>query len=78
MQSKRFLRRPELLKKLGLSATTIYNLERAGQFPTHILLTPRTAVWDQDAVEAWMASRMAAPAPAAAVPSAAVRTHRCR
>lgn len=35
MQTKRTIRRPEVLKKTGLSATTIYNLERCGDEWTH-------------------------------------------
>jgi predicted DNA-binding transcriptional regulator AlpA len=32
--TKRFIRRPELVAKVGLCATTIFNLERAGKFPS--------------------------------------------
>lgn len=65
---KRFLRRPEVCKKVGLSASTIFNLEREDKFPKHVLLTPRCAVWDEAAVDAWMAERMAAPTVTAFVP----------
>jgi prophage regulatory protein len=68
MPPKRFIRRPELVKKVGLCATTIYNLERAGQFPKHFMLSPRCAAWDESAVEVWMAARAADPAIAAATP----------
>lgn len=70
MQPRRFIRRAELIKKVGLCATSIYHLERAGQFPLHVLLTPRCAVWEESAVDAWMAARIAAPATGASVPSA--------
>ena len=73
MQTKRFIRRKELLVKVGLCATSIYNLERAGQFPMHIMLTPRCAVWDEEAIEAWMDARMVAPAVGASVPDASTR-----
>lgn len=43
---KRFIRRPEVIKKTGLSRTTIFNLERRNDFPQHIMLTPRCAAWD--------------------------------
>ncbi len=65
---KRFLRRPELTNKIGLSASSIFALERAGNFPKHILLTPRCAVWDEAQVEAWMAERQAASVAPAFVP----------
>jgi prophage regulatory protein len=66
--TKRFLRRPELLRKTGLSATTVYNLERQGKFPQHFMLTPRCAVWDEQAVEKWMSERAKVPAACARVP----------
>ena len=78
MQPKRFLRRPELIKKVGLGATSIYSLEREGKFPKHILLTPRCAVWEEAAVDSWMADRISAPAIGASVPSATRRANRLR
>lgn len=63
---QRFIRRPEVLKKTGLSATTIYNLERRGEFPQHTMLTPRCAAWAEQDVDAWLDSRRAKPAKAQA------------
>ena len=68
MQAKRFLRRPEVVAKTGISATSIYYLEQKGEFPRHIMVTPRCAGWDEQAVESWMADRLtiqiqAAPGP---------------
>lgn len=57
MNVKRFLRRPAVLAKLGISRTHLYELERAGDFPAHIMLSPRCAVWDEAAVDAWMEER---------------------
>lgn len=65
---KRFLRRPEVCEKIGLSASSIYAMERAGNFPQHILLTPHCAVWDEAQVEAWMQEREKAPATPAFMP----------
>jgi prophage regulatory protein len=71
MQAKRrFIRRPELVAKVGLCATTIFNLERAGKFPKHILLTPRVAVWDETEVDAWMREQMSKAVQPARVPGA--------
>ncbi|MGQ0656695.1 MAG: helix-turn-helix transcriptional regulator [Chromatiales bacterium] len=72
--TKRFIRRPELVAKVGLCATTIFNLERAGKFPKHILLTPRVAVWDETEVDAWMREQMTKAAQPARVPSSHRRT----
>lgn len=62
MQIRRFIRRPEVLNKTGLSATTIYNLENRGEFPMHFMITPRCAAWDEIQVDEWLAARKASPA----------------
>lgn len=59
MQVKRTIRRPEVLRKTGLSATTIYNLEKGGVFPKHFMLTPRCAAWDEAEVDQWLTDRQA-------------------
>ncbi len=60
MQAHQFLRRGQVLAKLGISRTTLYNLEKAGRFPQHFMVTPRCAVWRSDEVDAWMAKRASA------------------
>lgn len=72
--TKRFIRRPELVAKVGLCATTIFYLERAGKFPRHILLTPRVAVWDETEVDGWMREQMAKAAQPTRVPGSRKRT----
>lgn len=57
MNPKRFLRRPAVLRKLGISRTHLYELERAGDFPMHFMLSPRCAVWEEAAVDSWMEER---------------------
>lgn len=64
MSQRRFIRRPEVLTKTGLSATTIYYLEQRGEFPRHVMLTPRCAAWDEQDVDQWLDQRKAAPAKA--------------
>lgn len=54
----RFLRRRTVLAKVGISNTLLFNLEKAGKFPQHILLTPRCAVWLEADVEEWMKQRI--------------------
>ena len=72
-QPLRPLRRPQVLSRTGLSATSIYNLEREGKFPQHWLITPRCAVWAEHEVDAWIESRRASPAEAAPVPDVNLR-----
>jgi prophage regulatory protein len=68
MQPKQFIRRKALVEKVGLCASSIDNLERAGKFPKHFLITPRCAVWDLAAVEDWMSARETTPAAGVAMP----------
>lgn len=58
-QGRRTLRRDQVLQKTGLGRTTQHNLEKAGDFPRHFLLTPRCAVWFEDEIDAWLEERRA-------------------
>ena len=51
---KRTLRRPELKLLVPLSDSTIYEMEKRGEFPSRFALTPRCVVWDYDEVLAWV------------------------
>lgn len=59
IQGRRTLRRDQVLQKTGLKRTTQHNLEKAGDFPRHFLLTPRCAVWFEDEIDTWLADRQA-------------------
>ncbi|CAH1674173.1 helix-turn-helix transcriptional regulator [Chelatococcus asaccharovorans] len=54
---KRVIRRPELRKIVPLADTTIYEMERRGEFPKRFFLTPRCVVWDLAEVEIWLDER---------------------
>ncbi|GAC1322090.1 MAG: hypothetical protein NVS3B5_19550 [Sphingomicrobium sp.] len=54
---RRTIRRPELHQLVPLADTTIYDMERRGEFPRRFNLTPRCVVWDLAEVEAWLAAR---------------------
>jgi prophage regulatory protein len=56
------IRRAELRRLVPLSDTTIYTLERRGDFPRRFLLTARCVAWDLAEVEAWIAARRASQA----------------
>ncbi len=72
-QIRRSIRRREVLNKTGLCATTIYNLEKRGEFPRHFMLTPRCAAWDEAEVDAWLERRRTEPARNAPVPDVRLR-----
>ncbi len=51
---RRAIRRAELRKIVPLANTTIYEMERRGEFPKRFYLTQRCVVWDLDEVYAWL------------------------
>lgn len=58
---KRTIKKPELRQMVPLADSTIWEMERRGQFPRRFLLTPRCVVWDLAEVEAGLALRRAQP-----------------
>lgn len=58
---RRTIRRHELRQIIPLSETTIYEMERRGDFPRRFNLTSRCVVWDLAEVEAWIEERKRAP-----------------
>lgn len=53
----RAIRRAQLHKIVPLADTTIYEMERRGEFPRRFALTRRCVVWDLAEVETWLAER---------------------
>ena len=41
----------------GLSRTTLWRLERRGDFPSRILLSPNSTGWIESEVEKWISTR---------------------
>lgn len=56
---KRTIRRQELRLMVPLADTTIYEMEKNGNFPRRFNLTSRCVVWDLAEVEAWIEARKA-------------------
>jgi len=54
---RRTIRRTELRQIVPLADTTIYDMERRGEFPRRFNLTSRCVVWDLTEVEAWLDAR---------------------
>jgi prophage regulatory protein len=55
-----FLRLPAVCDRTGLSRSSIYAAIKSGHFPQPIKIGPRASAWPSDAIEAWMAERIAA------------------
>ena len=58
---RRTIRSQELRQIVPLAETTIYEMERRGEFPRRFNLTPRCVVWDLAEVEAWVEERKQRP-----------------
>ena len=56
---QRAVRRRELRKIVPLADTTIYEMERRGDFPRRFYLTSKCVVWDLHEVEQWLTARRA-------------------
>lgn len=73
---RRTIRRHELRQIVPLAETTIYEMERRGEFPRRFSLTPRCVVWDLAEVEAWIEERKQATRGIAAKPDVHLRKTR--
>jgi len=72
-QPRRTIRRAAVLSKTGLCRTSLYHLEKRGEFPAHFLLTPRCAVWFEDEIDSWLEARRNAVIKAAQWPNVLLR-----
>lgn len=80
LPATRAIRRTELRKIVPLADTTIYEMERRGEFPRRFSLTRRCVVWDLGEIEAWLAQRKRAAQDPSTDPAEGpdVRTRRAR
>jgi len=53
----RIIRKPELLKMVGLSDATVWRMERAGKFPRRVQLGASAVGWLDSEIESWFASK---------------------
>ena len=54
MRVLRFLRRPEVEARTGLSRSTIYAAMDRGTFPRPVRIGVRAVAWRQDDIERWL------------------------
>jgi prophage regulatory protein len=59
--SERLLRTPEVQARVGLGRTTIWRLERAGDFPRRRQIGVGTTGWLESEVNEWIRARPVAP-----------------
>lgn len=53
----KIIRPKELFKKIGLSRSTVWRLEKAGSFPKHMKLSSKAIGWNLDEIDAWLLAR---------------------
>jgi prophage regulatory protein len=56
--SFKLLRFPAVRERTGLSRTTIWRLERQGDFPRHRRISANTVAWVEDEVMGWIRSKV--------------------
>ena len=56
----KFLRFATVRDRTGLSRSTVWRLERRGDFPKHRRISPNTVAWVEQEIEAWMMSKVKA------------------
>jgi len=54
----KLLRFPAVRERTGLSRSTIWRLERRGEFPKHHRIAPNVVAWVEDDVHMWIESRV--------------------
>lgn len=50
----RLIRQKELIKKVGLSASTIWRLEKKGTFPKRLKIGSYSVAWKEEDVQKWI------------------------
>jgi prophage regulatory protein len=53
----RFLRFPEVRERTGLSRSTIWRLERRGDFPKHTRISTNVVAWVEEDIVSWIRAR---------------------
>jgi prophage regulatory protein len=61
--AERILRQPEIERRTGLSRTTIWRLERSGDFPPRRRVLSNTIGWIESEIDRWIAERPVATTP---------------
>ena len=54
---RRFLRRKQVLERLGIGSSTLHDWIRQGSFPKPIRLGPNTAGWFEDTLDELLTAR---------------------
>ena len=55
--SSRIIRPEELVDRLGISRTTLWRLQKRGEFPPPLQLSPNAVGWSEAEITEWLESR---------------------
>jgi prophage regulatory protein len=58
----RFLRWPEVQRRVGFSRSKVYSLIQCGKFPAQVKLGERASAWPESLIDEWIQARIAASA----------------
>ena len=58
-QSERIVRKPELMRIIGLSDVSVWRLEKKGQFPKRLQLGGNSVGWLASEVQEWIDKKAA-------------------
>ena len=53
----RVLRTTEVIRRIGLSRSTLWRLERAGDFPERVHLGVNSVGWLETEIDSWLSNR---------------------
>lgn len=59
--AEQFLRTRDVLVRTGIGRTTLWRLERDGEFPSRRVLSENVTGWLASEIDAWLQSRPVAP-----------------
>jgi prophage regulatory protein len=51
------MRKKQVLATVGLSASTVYQMQKAGKFPLPVKLSARATGWLSSDIEAWLTNK---------------------
>jgi len=55
-----FLRRDQVLARVGFKKTLLYDLIASGEFPAPIKISERVMVWREESIAAWQRAKIEA------------------
>jgi prophage regulatory protein len=58
-REERFLRLPEVVRRVGISRSSVWLWVRQGRFPEPIRVGPRVTCWRQTEIDRWIEARVA-------------------